>query len=58
MHGTIQKRSSALSDRHRALGSDLSSSWNDMPIPQNYNACPYAETEIIATEPAFSMCRP
>jgi len=47
MHGTIQKRNSALNARHRALGSDLSSSWNDMPIPQNYNACPYAETEIV-----------
>ena len=42
-----KERNSALSSRHKALGSDLSSSWNDMPIPQNYNACPYAETETV-----------
>jgi aminomethyltransferase len=47
MHGTIHARSSVLNDRHRALGSDLSSSWNDMPIPQNYSSCPYAETETV-----------
>lgn len=41
------ERQSVLNDRHRALGSDLSSSWNDMPIPQNYKACPYAETETV-----------
>jgi aminomethyltransferase len=47
MHGSLQKRNSILNDRHRALGSDLSSSWNDMPIPQNYNTSPYAETETV-----------
>lgn len=40
-------RNSVLNDRHRALGSDLSSSWNDMPVPQSYTACPYAETETV-----------
>lgn len=47
MHGAAQKRISVLNDRHRALGSDLSSSWNDMPIPQNYSACPYEEVETV-----------
>lgn len=47
MDGATQTRNSVLNDRHRALGSDLSSSWNDMPIPQNYTACPYAETETV-----------
>jgi aminomethyltransferase len=41
------QRNSVLNDRHRALGSDLSTSWNGMPIPQNYKACPYAETETV-----------
>ena len=36
-------RQSILNDRHRALGSDLSQSWNDMPIPQFYATDPYAE---------------
>jgi len=47
MHGTAQKRNSVLNDRHRALGSDLLSSWNDMPIPQDYSACPYDEVETV-----------
>lgn len=47
MEGASQPRNSVLNDRHKALGSDLSSSWNDMPIPQNYSACPYAETETV-----------
>lgn len=47
MDGAAQVRNSVLNDRHRALGSDLSSSWNDMPIPQNYKTCPYAETETV-----------
>lgn len=47
MDTTTIERQSVLNDRHRALGSDLSSSWNDMPIPQNYKACPYAETETV-----------
>ena len=36
-------RQSVLNDRHRALGSDLSQSWNDMAIPQNYATDPYEE---------------
>lgn len=40
-------RQSVLNDRHRKLGSDLSSSWNDMPIPQNYSTCPYDETAAV-----------
>lgn len=47
MATSAKARSSALNDKHKALGSDLSSSWNDMPIPQNYKACPYAETETV-----------
>ena len=47
MHGTLQKRNSILNDRHRELGSDLSTSWNDMPIPQNYRTDPYVETETV-----------
>lgn len=47
MHGALKARKSILNDRHRALGSDLSSAWNDMPIPQNYNTCPYAETVTV-----------
>lgn len=38
------RRQSALNDRHRALGSDLSQSWNEMPIPQFYSTDPYVET--------------
>jgi aminomethyltransferase len=40
-------RQSALNDRHRKLGSDLSTAWNDMPIPQNYATNPYDETEAV-----------
>ena len=40
-------RQSILNDRHRALGSDLSQSWNDMAIPQNYATDPY--DEVAAT---------
>jgi glycine cleavage system T protein len=40
-------RQSVLNDRHRALGSDLSSSWNDMPIPKNYKTDPYEETAAV-----------
>lgn len=43
----MPKRNSVLNARHRTLGSDLSSSWNDMPVPQNYTACPYGETETV-----------
>lgn len=37
-------RQSPLHARHRALGSDLSSSWNNMPIAQNYATDAYEET--------------
>lgn len=39
-------RQSALNERHRALGSDLSQSWNDMPIPQFYATDPYEEVRV------------
>jgi aminomethyltransferase len=38
-------RQSALNERHKALGSDLTQTWNDMPIAQFYATDPYAETE-------------
>ncbi len=41
------QRQSVLNDRHIALGSDLSSAWNDMQIPQNYKTNPY--DEVAAT---------
>ncbi|MCB1483594.1 MAG: aminomethyltransferase family protein [Hyphomicrobiaceae bacterium] len=47
MNAMTKERNSVLNSRHKALGSDLSSSWNDMPIPQNYSACPYEETETV-----------
>ncbi|MBL8845938.1 MAG: aminomethyltransferase family protein [Hyphomicrobium zavarzinii] len=40
-------RKTALESRHRALGSDLTQSWNGMPIPQNYATDPY--DEVAAT---------
>lgn len=40
-------RQSVLNDRHTALGSDLSTAWNDMPIPQNYSSDPYEETAAV-----------
>lgn len=40
-------RQSVLNDRHRKLGSDLSTGWNDMPIAQNYTTSPYEETEAV-----------
>lgn len=43
-------RQSALNDRHRALGSDLSQSWNDMPIPQFYATDPYVETTVTRSK--------
>ncbi len=45
-------RQSALNDRHRALGSDLTQTWNDMPIAQFYASDPYAETKAsVAARP-------
>lgn len=40
-------RQSVLNDRHRSLGSDLSTGWNDMPLPQNYATDPYDETAAV-----------
>jgi aminomethyltransferase len=41
-------RQSVLNDRHEALGADLTTtSWNDMPLPQNYSTDTYEE--IAAT---------
>lgn len=41
-------RQSVLNDRHIALGADMSAtSWNDMPIPQNYATDPYDEVAAI-----------
>jgi aminomethyltransferase len=39
-------RNSVLNDRHRALGSDLSGTWNGMPVPEHYLSC--AREEIAA----------
>lgn len=36
-------RTTALESRHRALGSDLSQSWNGMPLAQTYATDPYEE---------------
>ena len=47
MQDMPKQRNSALSDRHRALGSDLSTSWNDMPVPQDYATDPYEETLAV-----------
>ncbi|MFA5898247.1 MAG: aminomethyltransferase family protein [Hyphomicrobium sp.] len=46
---TIAKfpRQSVLNDRHAALGADLATAWNDMPIPQNYKTDPYEETTAV-----------
>ena len=43
-------RVSALYDRHTALGSDMSSAWNDMAIPQNYATDPYLETTVTRSK--------
>lgn len=42
-------RVSALADRHRALGSALDSSWNDMPIPASYATDPDDEALAVRT---------
>ena len=43
-----ETRQSVLNDRHIALGADMTTtSWNDMPIPQNYRTDPY--DEVAAT---------
>jgi len=47
MSANTSSRQSVLNDRHIALGADLSSSWNDMPIPQNYKTNPYDETAAV-----------
>ncbi len=40
-------RHSVLDERHRALGTQFESSWNDMPIPQYYSTDPYVETAAV-----------
>ncbi|WP_374254516.1 aminomethyltransferase family protein [Xanthobacter sp.] len=42
-------RLSALSDRHRALGTAFEASWNDMPVPQNYATDTYDEVIAVRT---------
>ncbi|MFG1247387.1 aminomethyltransferase family protein [Xanthobacter flavus] len=42
-------RLSALSDRHRALGTAFEASWNDMPVPQNYARDTYDEVIAVRT---------
>jgi aminomethyltransferase len=45
-----ETRQSVLNDRHIALGADMTAtSWNDMPIPQNYSTDPYDEVTAIRT---------
>jgi aminomethyltransferase len=43
-------RVTALYDRHIALGSDMSTAWNDMAISQNYATDPYEETAVTRTK--------
>lgn len=43
-------RKTALYDRHTALGSDMSTGWNDMAIPQNYATDPYVETTVTRSK--------
>ncbi|MDE1567258.1 aminomethyltransferase family protein [Aquabacter sediminis] len=47
MTGATQLRQSILNERHRALGSKLEESWNDMAIPQHYATDPYEETAAV-----------
>ncbi|PNG27664.1 aminomethyltransferase family protein [Methylocella silvestris] len=47
MNTHVYSRQSILNDRHRALGTQFEASWNDMPIPQNYAADPYVETQTV-----------
>ncbi len=46
-------RLSALSDRHRALGTTFEAAWNDMPVPQNYATDP--DDEVIAVRTAAGL---
>ncbi len=46
-----ETRQSVLNDRHIALGADMTTtSWNDMPIPQNYATDPYDEVTTIRSK--------
>lgn len=47
MTGATHLRQSILNERHRALGSKLEESWNDMAIPQHYATDPYEETAAV-----------
>lgn len=40
-------RQSMLNGRHRALGSDLSQSWNGMAVPQHYSTSAYEEIAAV-----------
>ncbi len=40
-------RKSVLNDRHQALGSDLSGSWNGMAVPQSYATSAYEEIAAV-----------
>lgn len=42
-------RHSALTERHRALGTAFEASWNDMPVPQNYASDTYDEVIAVRT---------
>ena len=43
-----EMRQSVLNDRHLALGADLTTtSWNDMPLPQNYSTDTYDEMAAV-----------
>lgn len=44
----MSSRRNVLSDRHVALGADLSAVvWNEMGLPQNYHTDPYEETAAV-----------
>lgn len=47
MQQSPKLRNSVLNARHRTLGSDLSTSWNDMPVPQDYSTDPYEEAAAV-----------
>lgn len=47
MTGATHLRQSILNERHKALGSKLEESWNDMAIPQHYATDPYEETAAV-----------
>ncbi|EAU42102.1 aminomethyltransferase [Fulvimarina pelagi HTCC2506] len=46
-------RNSALNERHKALGSKLSESWNGMPLPDTYNTDP--DDEVVAVRSSAGL---